>query len=115
MKTITPQLPTILGSCAAMLIAFLGLMNGTSPGTCIMKALAAFLVFSGFGLLLRFALSESQTDFTEKSDMTSHSLPANQNNQGRFEIISPGTSVADLLGSHSDLPMSLQEAEEEAA
>lgn len=96
MKLITPQLPTILGSLAAMLIAFLGLLNGTSPSTCMMKALAAFLVFAGFGLLLRFALSEifSDTDEEDTSDVPS----TRRMDPGKLDMILPGTSVAELLG-----------------
>ena len=96
MKTITPQLPTILGSCAAMLIAFLSLMNGTSSGTCMMKAMAAFLVFAGFGLVLRFtlmAVPEEEDNAPQISGASS--LP---HKPGQIDMILPGTSVADLLG-----------------
>ena len=96
MKTITPQLPTILGSFAAMLIAFLSLMTGTSPGTCMMKAMAAFLVFAGFGLILRFALGETFSDADEE-DMPALSS-ARREEPGKLDMILPGTSVADLLG-----------------
>ncbi len=97
MKTITPQLPTVFGSLAAMMIAFLSLMSGTSPGTCLMKASAAFLVFAGFGLILRYVLSgideEDATSITAKQG----SLPLGARNG--LDVIVPGTSVADLLGS----------------
>ena len=113
MKTITPQLPTIAGSCAAMLIAFLSLMNGTSPGTCMMKALAAFLVFAGFGLILRFALSEAQDK--EEEDVTSlPSLPPTQG-AGQLDMILPGTSIADLLGVQGGESGGTPESDEAAA
>lgn len=98
MKTITPQLPTILGSFAAMLISFLSLLTGTSPSTCMMKAMAAFLVFAGFGLVLRFALSETFSD-TDDEDMPG-SPSAHREEHGKLDMILPGTSVAELLGVH---------------
>lgn len=109
MKTITPQLPTIFGSGAAMLIAFLSLLTGTSPGTCMMKALAAFLVFAGFGLVLRFALSEVRDHHEEDSlPLPTARLPQNQ-----LDMILPGTSVADLLGVQGGMD-SAHDAEEAA-
>ena len=96
MKTITPQLPTILGSCAAMLIAFVSLMNGTSSGTCMMKALAAFLVFSGFGLVLRFTLMAAP-EAADSERSQPGAAPASPK-PAQLDMILPGTSVADLLG-----------------
>ena len=78
-----------------MLIAFVSLMNGTSSGACLMKALAAFLVFSGFGLVLRFtllAVPEEQENEPSYSGLSAASKP------GHLDMILPGTSVADLLG-----------------
>ena len=95
MKTIAPQLPTIFGSFAAMLVAFIGLMSGSSPSTCMMKAAAAFMVFAGFGLIIRYALETAG----ENEPLTGSGL----------EVIVPGTAVADLLGAHED------EDEDEAA
>ncbi len=93
MKTVTPQLPTILGSLAAMLVAFLALMNGTSPATCMAKAASAFLVFAGFGLVLRFALTETAADSSDDG-----SEKRTDPYGGQLDMIVPGTSVADLLG-----------------
>jgi hypothetical protein len=87
LKTLTPQLPTIFGASSAMLVAFIGLMSGTSPGTCFIKATAAFLVFAGFGLILRYALVEAQSS-------AQHDNPATQ---GNLDLIVPGTSVGELL------------------
>ena len=110
MKSITPQLPTILGSGAAMLIAFLSLLTGTSPTTCMMKAMAAFLVFSGFGLLLRFALTEVQTDELQMQEFDMKRL--NSLSGGNLDMIVPGTPLSELLDTPSDLAM---EQDEEAA
>ena len=81
-----------------MLVAFLSLMSGTSPATCLMKAAAAFLVFAGFGLILRYILLETSEDQPTK--------PGEDNRVGSsgsagnsLDVIIPGTSVADLLGS----------------
>lgn len=98
MKTLTPQLPTVLGSFSAMLIAFLSLINGTSPGTCLMKAFSAFLVFAGLGLILRHALTLEE-DENDKDAGVSDSGGIN-NGMGNLDMIVPGTSVADLLADH---------------
>jgi hypothetical protein len=92
-NALTPQLPTILGSFSAMLIAFISLVNGTSPGTCLLRATAAFLVFAGFGLILRYALTAEPMD-TSASHDNLHSL---HGYGGNLDVIVPGTSVADLL------------------
>ena len=97
MKSITPQLPTVLGSFAAMLISFLSLMSGTSPSTCMMKAAAAFLVFAGIGLVLRYVLMELPEDHAAKG-ASEHNASTSAGLNG-LDVIIPGTSVADLLGS----------------
>jgi hypothetical protein len=97
LKTIIPQLPTVMGSFAAMLVAFLSLMSGTSSGTCLMKAAAAFLVFAGFGLILRYILLDTSEDTPGKASADNRSAPGSIN--GNLDVIVPGTSVADLLGS----------------
>jgi len=62
-----------------------------------MKAAAAFLVFAGLGLILRYVLMEAADD-------SSAHLPADKRvsqsggNNG-LDVIVPGTSVAELLGS----------------
>lgn len=97
MNALTAQLPTILGSFSAMLIAFISLINGTSPGTCLLRATAAFLVFAGFGLILRYALTE---EISEAQNAGEHSS-ATPGYGGNLDVIVPGTSVADLLGSEA--------------
>ncbi|MCS6775721.1 MAG: hypothetical protein RMJ43_02020 [Chloroherpetonaceae bacterium] len=94
MNALIAQLPTILGSFSAMLIAFISLINGTSPGTCLLRATAAFLVFAGFGLILRYALTE---ETSEARGAGEHSNVA-PGHSGNLDVIVPGTSVADLLG-----------------
>jgi hypothetical protein len=101
MKTITPQLPTVLGSFAAMLVAFLSLMSGTSPTACLMKAAAAFLVFAGIGLIVRFILLDQGAESTHKPvlEPRAGSSARTAGTTGGLDVIVPGTSVADLLGS----------------
>ncbi len=109
MKTIAPQLPTVLGSFSAMLVAFLGLTNGTSPGTCLIKAMAAFLVFAGFGLILRFALSDVLA-----ADAEAPGAGANVSlggPSGGLDVIVPGTSVAELLAAQGETARGGEEAE----
>ena len=99
MNTIAPQLPTLLGSLAAMLVAFLSLMNGTSPETCVMKAISAFLVFAGFGLVLRFVLaSPLEAEDSEASDPTRR----RDTDPAKLDVIVPGTPVGDLFGSDAE-------------
>lgn len=93
MKTLTPQLPTILGASSAMLVAFIGLVSGTSPGTCFIKATAAFLVFAGFGLILRYAIIEAHLNAPPEDLHATH---------GGLDVIVPGTSVSDLLDGDLD-------------
>ena len=76
-----------------MLVAFLSLTNGTSPATCMAKAASAFLVFAGFGLVLRFALTESTDGGPDATPQKSADGYPSQ-----LDVIVPGTSVADLLG-----------------
>ncbi|HZP80293.1 MAG TPA: hypothetical protein VFB21_01525 [Chthonomonadaceae bacterium] len=97
MRSIAPQLHIVLGSISAMLVAFLALINGTSPTTCVMKATAAFLVFAGFGLILRFALADALTE--ENGAGTGAGRNGGAHSAHNLDMIVPGTSVAELLAS----------------
>ncbi len=80
-----------------MLVAFVSMVSGTSPGTCVAKSAAAFLVFAGFGLVLRFALVEVVDAATGLSAGAEHG-----DGSVGLDVIVPGSSVADLLGSATD-------------
>ena len=80
-----------------MLVAFLSLMSGTAPTTCMMKAAAAFLVFAGFGLILRYVLLDVSD--TETSKTGAESRYAQASGASGLDVIVPGTSVAELLSS----------------
>lgn len=112
MKSITSQLPTLLGSFAAMLVAFVSLLSGTSPMTCTVKAGAAFLVFAGFGLILRFAL----TDMAEEDPAADREASVNAGGLPRasLDVIVPGTSVADLLANQPEVAPADQAGNEPA-
>jgi hypothetical protein len=74
-----------------MLVAFLALTNGTSPGTCLVKAGAAFVVFAGFGLVVRHVLVEALEQTARNQEAEA------DHGTGGVDVIVPGTSVADLL------------------
>jgi len=96
-KSFAPQLPTVLGSFAAMLVAFLSLITGASPTTCLIKAMAAFLVFAGLGLILRYAIADSLSENSDGRGLASSGGVRNMSGGGGLDVIVPGTSVADLL------------------
>ncbi len=86
-----------------MLVVFLCLVNGTTSTICLMKALAAFVVFAAFGLILRYALIDSLEN--RKNDVEASALEAGADVPSRvsrmginnLDVIVPGTSVAELL------------------
>ena len=59
-----------------------------------MKAAAAFLVFAGFGLVLRYVLLDSLSDSAERQIAGNAALATL--NSG-LDIIVPGTPIGDLL------------------
>ncbi|HLH81142.1 MAG TPA: hypothetical protein VKV29_12775 [Chthonomonas sp.] len=78
-----------------MLVSFLSLLNGTSPGTCLARSAAAFLVFAGFGLVLRYALTEGTRDGILGTALLEE---GREEAEPKLDVIVPGTTVADLLG-----------------
>src|ERR1051326_6264946 len=93
-----------------MLIAFLSLITGASPSTCLIKAMAAFLVFAGLGLILRYAVVDSLSNNPDGREMASPGAIRNMGAAGGLDVIVPGTSVADLLNEQ----IHEEDAEEEA-
>lgn len=53
------KLPSVLGSSAALVVAFLSYAAQVSPITCAVRVGTAFLVFCAFGIVLRFLLAEA--------------------------------------------------------
>ncbi len=89
MKSFVYQLPTVMGTIAAMLVTLMSVVNETSPGTCLVKTVAAFTVFAGFGMILRYVFlsldEERERNTNHQSDSTFSSIP-------------PGTPVSEALG-----------------
>ena len=92
MQNLTSQIPTLLGSFAAMLVAFLSLMNGTSPTTCLFKAVTAFVVCAAFGLVLRHALQMAEVEAAQRENGAEHGF----GEQKALESIVPGTSLDEV-------------------
>ncbi len=88
MQNPTSQIPTLLGSFAAMIVAFLSLMNGTSPATCLYKAVTAFLVCAAFGLIVRHALETSALEASLREPVGEERVA--------LESIVPGTSLDEV-------------------
>lgn len=100
MKNLARQLPTVLGSCLAMLIAFLAQVAGASPTACVVKATFAFAVFAAIGSVLRFALSEWLVEDRSAAgyDQTRPRPDNLQEESFDLGVIPPGATVAELLG-----------------
>jgi hypothetical protein len=43
-----------------MLVALVSIINETPPLTCLLKAVSAFIVFAGFGIIIRYALTATE-------------------------------------------------------
>ena len=85
MDNVAPQLPAVLGSTAGLIVAAVGLLVQLPPQTCALRAIAAFMVFTAFGIVIRFLLGDSPLENEPKGRTDS------------AEEIPPGTSVQDLL------------------
>lgn len=89
MEPVAPQLPAALGSAAALVVACIGLLVQTSPFTCLLRAVAAFVVFAAFGIVIRFLLADAagraRVTFAPHEDEMS------------LDDITPGMSVEELL------------------
>jgi hypothetical protein len=84
-----------------MLVTLVSVINETSPATCVVKAVAAFTVFAGFGMILRFALTSVEPEEKESKEPLANDdetvrLPDEA--ELTLESIRPGTSVGELLG-----------------
>lgn len=83
-----------MGSLAALLITFLSVVNQVSPTTSVIRAVSAYVVFSAFGLVLRYVLIEAIADADRAR------LRAEEERMAALEKqeIAPGTPVSELLG-----------------
>lgn len=85
MDNVAPRLPSVLGSAAGLIVAAVGLLVQLPPQTCALRAIAAFMVFTAFGIVIRFLLGDSPIEREPKGPTDGE------------EYIPPGTSVQDLL------------------
>ncbi len=108
MTSLVYQLPTVLGTLAGMLVTLVSIVNETSPTTCLVKAVAAFAVFAGFGMILRYALTniEEQEGSRRETGQGDHS---SNTPELTLESVRPGASVAELLGEAPSNSLSQEE------
>jgi hypothetical protein len=92
MEPVAPQLPAALGSTAALVVASVSLLVQTSPLTCLLRAVAAFVVFAAFGIVIRALLADAMG----RSDSDRSSNDSAKDDLSMDDII-PGTSIDDLL------------------
>lgn len=93
MDSIAPRLPTVLGSFAALMVAFISFISETTPESTVMRATAAYVVFAAFGIVMRYLLGDMQGSFDDRT-----SISYSRSEDMLSEDIRPGTSVGDLLG-----------------
>lgn len=98
MEPIAPHLPAVMGSLAGLVVAFVSLMAQVSPVTCVWRAVAAFSVFSAFGIVIRYLLGDAEGGDGSRSGNGSQTGESDfvSNNDAITEI-EPGTSVEQLL------------------
>ena len=89
MEPVAPQLPAALGSTAALVVASVSLLVQTSPLTCLLRAVAAFVVFAAFGIVIRALLADAIG--------RGGAHGSRQHDDISMDDIIPGTSVDDLL------------------
>ncbi|GDX40479.1 hypothetical protein LBMAG21_07710 [Armatimonadota bacterium] len=100
MKSFVYQLPTVMGTIAAMLVTLLSVMHETSPESCLVKTVAAFTVFAGLGMVLRYVFLSLEE---EKEQKANHQLGST------FSTIPPGTPLSELLGEEENPSLEAEE------
>jgi hypothetical protein len=81
------KLPSVLGSGAALVVAFLGYTAQVSPATCAVRVVTAFVVFCAFGVVIRYLLSEAASRHEEAA--------APQVNDAIASIVAHATEAAE--------------------
>jgi hypothetical protein len=84
------QLPTILGSTAALIVLSLSMLAGASTMTGVMRSITAFAVFTAFGIVLRYLLGDSPGQSAQKG---SNQLE---------NPIEPGSKVGEIMNDKED-------------
>jgi hypothetical protein len=96
MEMYAPRLPAVLGSFAALIVAFVSFLAQVSPVTCVMRAVAAFIVFAAFGIIIRYLLGDAMEKANEAAVRQPEPLEEAHSGNG-LEHIPPGTPLAQLL------------------
>ncbi len=86
MKMIADRLPTVMGASAGILVVFLSLLAQVSPLVCALRAVAAYVVFAAFGMLIRYVVLDTlaRQEGAQQADVP-------------IERALPGTSVREAL------------------
>ena len=82
-----PGLPAVMGSFAALVVAFLSLLAQASTPSFVTRTVSAFAVFAAFGVVIRLLLADAAVRASQASSASEPEL----------ESITPGASVSDLL------------------
>lgn len=80
------RLPVLLGSAAALVTAWISFVAQVSPIACVMRAVAAFVLFAAFGIVIRYIVGSAQ-----------YSMDRPYDRAGEPPAIPPGTSVEEWL------------------
>ena len=95
MQPVATRLPAALGSGAALVVAILSFTARVSPMACATRAIAAYVVFASFGIVIRYLLADAAGSVI-RSGSTKSNDGANDA-QGMAEL--SGRSVSDALHS----------------
>ena len=85
MDNVAPRLPSILGAGAGLVVATVSMLVQVPPHVCAMRAVAAWMVFTAFGIVIRYLLADNPDSSARSAHVESEPQ------------ILPGTTVEDLL------------------
>ena len=85
-------MPAVLGSFAALIVAFVSQMAQVSLPVFVARVFSAYIVFYAFGIVIHYVLVEGAA----KSATPANKIEAD--GDAEVESIRPGTSVGELLG-----------------
>ena|SRR5579872_1151320 len=94
MEPVASRLPAAFGATAALVVASISFLVQVSPMVCVTRAIAAFVVFAAFGIVIRYLLAD---EGGKSRDAAADGDTGAASGQDRTDSISPGTSVEALL------------------
>src|SRR5579862_20711 len=94
MEPVASRLPAAFGASAAFIVVCISFMVQVSPLVCLTRAVAAFVVFAAFGIVIRYLLADQAGRVRDKA--ANEEVPGAGDPDGT-DSISPGTSVEALL------------------